>query len=1026
MTKQLCLFCTFLFPILISLGNMQAENYVKLTTKKVVGSRMGIIVRGDNNAKIRWEDGSMVPLSEGKSSIKSQTFDIVGDVTQLEAEEQQLTSVDLSHTSLLDALTVPNNELQSLILPSQLGYLDCADNMISELDLSSVSKLRYLDCANNKLSQLDVTGLSFLRTLRCQNNNISKLILKDDDALRYIYCFNNNLSGNSVDELITSLPTVQQTASLILVSKLPSDRNRCSKAQVKAALIKNFQVQIFDPVAHESSNYSGSDDEEKTYRVTLKSNELGSISIREDVDLNAILPNTKLSVDVHPNNNCFLSKLTANEIDITQTKSFEVVDRDVIISAVFRQKESPKEEFKVVLKSNDLGHLYVDDKNVDLNAVSKGTLLSVIAKPNDGCYLDLLTANGVDIIKEKQFVVTDNTVVEGVFKKKEEKRTFELGYVASSTDVQVQSGMGNFPSMMKVGFAIKLPKSYLTKYVGAHVKGIKIGWAENRTGKCTAFVTSKLGSMNVSKSAESQIGFGWNSVFLQSDYEVTKDTEDLYFGYYTEVGPKEYPVAAQFYGKVPNSCFSWKSDEVTKDNKEIWADRVRELGMPYIRVILEAPMGAFENDVELTDSKYLEIQSPGKVMPVRVTLKNYGVNQINKLTVETKLNDKISEETFELKKPYAANSSVETYLPLNIATSGKYLMRISKVNDIDNKCNVYDTLNIMSIPKEVSGKYKRKILIELFTSESAHKWPSVNKDFFAPGLEAYDGPKVVVAHHMTDQYMLNEDEGLQLSLKLCNNDSTKVYTYESAVDRTCNPEFKYADLETPKCALFAPEFAALYYAEMAKVPAFASVNINSKIENNKIVIDVTGDVAKDILNKNENPSLTVYLTENDVISTSQEFTDQEEKDEYGGKFAHNYVIRDIPSDTFGDSVELSEDGTYHKRYEIEVEKEWSLKNMDVVATLGRSIDNGAFHMQVLNSNSCKIEGVESTELIDGSGTAVIAYQDANRIAVSGEHQGYIIYNMKGEIVDNSSLAEGVYLVKIKTFDKEVVRKVIIK
>ena len=65
---------------------------------------------------------------------------------------------------------------------------------------------------------------------------------------------------------------------------------------------------------------------EKIFTVKLTSNEYGSISIKEDIDLNAVPYGTKLTVEARGNNDkCELKTLTANGKDILATKSFTVI-----------------------------------------------------------------------------------------------------------------------------------------------------------------------------------------------------------------------------------------------------------------------------------------------------------------------------------------------------------------------------------------------------------------------------------------------------------------------------------------------------------------------------------------------------------------------------------------------------------------------------------------------------------------------------------------------------------------------------
>ena len=73
----------------------------------------------------------------------------------------------------------------------------------------------------------------------------------------------------------------------------------------------------------------------KTYKVTLKFNDLGTISIKEQVDLNAVPEGTKLTVVAKgANDKCELKSLTANGEDILKDKTFTVT-KDTEVVAVF-------------------------------------------------------------------------------------------------------------------------------------------------------------------------------------------------------------------------------------------------------------------------------------------------------------------------------------------------------------------------------------------------------------------------------------------------------------------------------------------------------------------------------------------------------------------------------------------------------------------------------------------------------------------------------------------------------------------
>ncbi len=59
---------------------------------------------------------------------------------------------------------------------TEITYLDCSDNELTELDVTALTKLEYLDCSGNDLKELDIQRLQKLATLDCTDNaNLTKI-----------------------------------------------------------------------------------------------------------------------------------------------------------------------------------------------------------------------------------------------------------------------------------------------------------------------------------------------------------------------------------------------------------------------------------------------------------------------------------------------------------------------------------------------------------------------------------------------------------------------------------------------------------------------------------------------------------------------------------------------------------------------------------------------------------------------------------------------------------------------------------
>ncbi len=149
----------------------------------------------------------------------------------------------------------------------------------------------------------------------------------------------------------------------------------------------------------------------KTYKVTLVQSDGGTISIN-NANLNAIAKGTRLEVSVQTQDGYKLKSIKANEVDITTTKAF-VVNADTRVVAVFEKIEVSKH--KVTLEYNEGGTISINNTNLD--AVAKGTRLTVSVQTQNGYRLKSIKANEVDITTTKEFVVNTDTRVVALFEK---------------------------------------------------------------------------------------------------------------------------------------------------------------------------------------------------------------------------------------------------------------------------------------------------------------------------------------------------------------------------------------------------------------------------------------------------------------------------------------------------------------------------------------------------------------------------------------------------------------------------------
>lgn len=111
-------------------------------------------------------------------------------LTDLECEGNQLTSLDLKQYPNLQSLNCVSNQLTELNVSEspKLTFLRCAMNRLTSIDLSALTNLEELDIIRNELTSLDVSKLTKLKGLCCQGNMLKTLDLTNCTSLEGLQC----------------------------------------------------------------------------------------------------------------------------------------------------------------------------------------------------------------------------------------------------------------------------------------------------------------------------------------------------------------------------------------------------------------------------------------------------------------------------------------------------------------------------------------------------------------------------------------------------------------------------------------------------------------------------------------------------------------------------------------------------------------------------------------------------------------------------------------------------------------------
>lgn len=163
--------------------------------------------------------GSISSVSCISSALKITSIkgvEKLSSLTSLKLNNTLLTSVDVSKNSSLTYLDVSRNKITSIVTNGKLEYLDVSsnfltflsvdssfkkiiadDNEITSVDLSNAVLLEELNLSQNKLTTIDVTNNTSLKRLELKNNYLSQIDVTNNTELTYLdisngseYCLN--------------------------------------------------------------------------------------------------------------------------------------------------------------------------------------------------------------------------------------------------------------------------------------------------------------------------------------------------------------------------------------------------------------------------------------------------------------------------------------------------------------------------------------------------------------------------------------------------------------------------------------------------------------------------------------------------------------------------------------------------------------------------------------------------------------------------------------------------------------------
>lgn len=576
---------------------------------------------------------------------------------------------------------------------------------------------------------------------------------------------------------------------------------------------------------------------------------------------------------------------------------------------------------------------------------------------------------------------------------------------------------------MSVG--VKLTADMMQNYAGCKIVGFKAGWSCSVVkGSVDFFIREDSFNAPDKASKHATLSYkpGWNTITLSEPYQIPDEPTDIYIGYHLTTPEKLACIPFSVFGSKPaNSAYISFDDDLGEDGKPIWTDISKDFDALLLVAVVEVGNEA-ANAAQITDIVVPSFQLQGETATGRYTIMNQGTSPISEVTMHFTCGEETRDITVPFSTSIAAGQSSKVYLPVPGIASGETTVAISKVNGKDNSYKASKSFPVVAIPESVAEQYERRPLVEYYGSETSHHNVNNFDTYMMEAYRPYEKKVSMVCHHVSDQFMMREDEDLQMLLDLADGDIYAVAMPAMTLDRAVHVPNVVANNKSVAYAVLVAPFAYNIYNDALAIPTFASIDVENvyDADREKVNITVSGNVAPNVLPAGEKLKLTVYVLENNVSSTAQTWDTPEQEEAYGGVYNHQNVIRQQPTPIWG--VELDGDGDFVKTFSADIDpEEWKVDDMRVVALLHRSEKNDKFCRQVVNCNEAPL-ATSSIREITADGNEAVAVTAEGCVTVNGSTDGVRVYTLSGALTANRNLPAGMYIVNAGSVTAKVIVK----
>lgn len=458
---------------------------------------------------------------------------------------------------------------------------------------------------------------------------------------------------------------------------------------------------------------------------------------------------------------------------------------------------------------------------------------------------------------------------------------------------------------------------------------------------------------------------GWNEIILETPYEI--DGGELTFGFVSDVltgGTVVYSDALVEGKEYVNRGTGWEA--FTKGSLCMTA-RLEGETLP-------------SGEVALGQVRMPMFVRTGAEASIMAEVASLGTESVSELTVIVHQGNDAT--TFPIRDlNIAPRNKKSVSLPLSLTADGDYnvWIEVSEVNAIADPAPIDNT----STPQEVyvrSAFEPRNVLLEVFSTERCTNCPT--------GHETIKNtlgtmPRIIeMTHHAgfyTDKFTIPESVEYEWFYK--SPEYSTSFAPAFMTDRTAWTNYPtYYPYGTPVAMSLTSKSLRTAYNEASSVPALATIAIMPHYDaaDRTLSVDVAAE-ALVVAPGCEHPALSVFLTEDGVMSKTQEGS--------LGSYEHRHLVRKSLTPTWGEAFAAA--GSIARTYSCTLPEDWNADKMSIVAFVANY--NAASNADCRVMNAAEVAVAEESDVVD------------DIVSPASPDTHLIIYNAQGQRLEMPTL-----------------------